>query len=55
MTNKSNNDLERRLELCIMKNYYKNNNRFLALHLDTFNVEVVNFVLDNAIDKFELV
>lgn len=55
MTNKSNNNFERRLELCIMKDYSKNNNRFLPLHLDTFNVEVVNFVLDKAINKFELV
>ena len=38
-----------------MKNYSKNNNRFLALHLDTFNVLVVNSVLEKAIDKFELV
>lgn len=38
-----------------MKNYSKDNNRFLVLHYDTFNVEVVNFVLDKAIDKFELV
>ena len=54
MTNKSNNYFERRLELCIVKNYSKNNNRFLVLHLDAFNVEVVNFVLEKAIDKFKL-
>lgn len=55
MTNKSNNDFERRFELCIMKIILKIINRFRVLNLDTFNVLVVNSVLDKAIDKFELV
>lgn len=32
MTNKSNNDFARRLELCIMKNYYKFNKNIFNLN-----------------------